>query len=280
MAILTLRSGPLLAAWALALLAGCAKQAPVPVRPEPIAYADTLPIEEPAYREPLEAQLLLRDAISGQVAKGISVRRLVNESHEALNVTRHDDVVNSSWFEHRNAQRRLTPDETFRGPITGTGPDTTGPIVLTQAKLQGISPGFHIQDSRGDRYVVKFDPRGYQYLSSSAGVITNRLLYAAGFHVPEDYLFRFRREHITGVQEGATYEDDEFVEHPLGIDLVDDILARVDTLPDGRFLAVASQYVPGPPLGPFHFSGTRSDDPNDWYCLLYTSDAADDSVYV
>ena len=272
MAILTLRCGPLLAAWTLALVAGCAKQAPVPVRPEPIAYADTLPIEEPAYREPLEAQLLLRDAISGQVAKGISVRRLVNESHEALNVTRHDDVVNSSWFEHRNDQRRLTPHEIFRGPTTGTGPDTTGPIVLTQAKLQGISPGFHIQDSRGARYVVKFDPRGFQYLSSSAGVITNRLLYAAGFHVPEDYIFRFRREHITGVQEGASYEDDEFVERPLGIELVDEILARVDTLPDGRFLAVASQYVPGPPLGPFHFSGTRGDDPNDWYAHEHRRD--------
>jgi len=272
MAILTRRCGPLLAAWTLALVAGCAKQAPVPVRPEPIAYADTLPIEEPAYREPLEAQLLLRDAISGQVAMGISVRRLVNQNHEALNVTRYDDVVNSSWFEHRNDRRRLTPDETFRGPTTGTGPDTTGPIVLTQAKLQGISPGFHIQDSRGVRYVVKFDPQGFQYLSSSAGVITNRLLYAAGFHVPEDYIFRFRREHIAGVKEGATYEDDEFVEHPLGIELVDEILARVDTLPDGRFLAVASQYVPGPPLGPFHFSGTRQDDPNDWYAHEHRRD--------
>jgi hypothetical protein len=272
MAILTRRCGPLPAAWTLALVVGCAKQAPVPVRPEPIAYADTLPIEEPAYREPLEAQLLLRDAISGQVAKGISVRRLAGENHEALNVTRHDDVVNSSWFEHRNDQRRLTPDETFRGPTTGTGPDTTGPIVLTQAKLQGISPGFHIQDSRGVRYVVKFDPRGFQYLSSSAGVIANRLMYAAGYHVPEDYIFRFRREHITGVMEGATYEDDDFEEHPLGIELVDEILARVDTLPDGRFLAVASQYVPGPPLGPFHFSGTREDDPNDWYAHEHRRD--------
>ena len=272
MAILTRCHGPLLAAGLLATLAGCAGQVPVPVRPEPIAYADTLPIEEPAYREPLEAPLLVRDAISGQVSKGISVRRLVNESHEALNVTRHDDVVNSSWFEHRNDQRRLTPDETFRGPTTGTGPDTTGPIVLTQAKLQGISPGFHIQDSRGVRYVVKFDPQGFQYLSSSAGVIANRLMYAAGFHVPEDYIFRFRREHITGVKEGATYQDAEFVEHPLGIELVDEILARVDTLPDGRFLAVASQYVPGPPLGPFHFSGTREDDPNDWYAHEHRRD--------
>jgi len=272
MAILTRWYGPLLAAGSLAIAAGCAKQVPVPVRPQPIAYADTLPIEEPAYREPLEAPLLIRDAISGQVAKGISVRRLVNENHEALNVTRYDDVVNSAWFEHRNGRRALTPDETFRGPTTGTGPDTTGPIVLTQAKLQGISPGFHIQDTRGVRYVVKFDPQGFQYLSSSAGVIANRLLYAAGYHVPEDYIFRFRREHITGVKEGATYQDEEFVEHPLEIDMVDEILSRVDTLPDGRFLAVASQYVPGPPLGPFHFSGTREDDPNDWYAHEHRRD--------
>ena len=272
MAILTRRRGPLLAAAVLAILAGCARRAPVPERLEPIAYADTLPIEEPAYREPLEVPLLIRDAISGQVAKGISVRRLVNENHEALNVTRHDDVVNSAWFEHRNGRRRLTPDETFRGPTTGAGPDTTGPIMLTQAKLQGISPGFHIQDSRGVRYVVKFDPQDFQYLSSSAGVIANRLMYAAGFHVPEDYIFRFRREHITGVKEGATYQDEEFVEHPLGIELVDEILSRVDTLPDGRFLAVASQYVPGPPLGPFHFSGTRKDDPNDWYAHEHRRD--------
>ncbi len=272
MAILTRRCGPLLAAAVLAILAGCAQRAPVPERLEPITYADTLPIEEPAYREPLEVPLLIRDAISGQVAKGISVRRLVNENHEALNVTRHDDVVNSAWFEHRNGRRRLSPDGTFRGPTTGTGPDTTGPIMLTQAKLQGISPGFHIQDSRGVRYVVKFDPQDFQYLSSSAGVIANRLMYAAGFHVPEDYIFRFRREHITGVKEGATYQDEEFVEHPLGIELVDEILSRVDTLPDGRFLAVASQYVPGPPLGPFHFSGTRKDDPNDWYAHEHRRD--------
>jgi hypothetical protein len=250
---------------ALGLTAGCSKPPPLPLRPEPIAYADTLPIEEPENREPLEVPLLIRDAISGQVAKGISVRRAVNRSHEALNVTRFDDVVNSAWFQHRNGRRRLTPQETFVGPTTGTGPDTTGPVVLTQAKLQGISPGFHIQDASGTRYVVKFDPKGFQYLSSSAGVIANRLLYAAGYHVPEDYIFRFRRDQIAGVEEGATYQDEEFVEHALTLDLVDEILSRIDTLPDGRFLAVASQYVPGPPKGPFHFSGTRMDDPNDWY---------------
>lgn len=243
----------------------CAGQPPVYLRPEPIPYADTLPIEQPAEREPLEAPYLIGDAISGQVARGISLRRAVNKNHEALNVTRLDDVVSSAWFEHRNGRRRLTPAEVAQGPTTGTGPDTTGPIVLTQAKLQGISPGFHVEDGSGTRYVVKFDPKGFQYLSSSAGVIANRLLYAAGYHVPQDYIFRFRRGHVTGVKDGATYQDEEFEEHPLTLELVDEILSRVDTLPDGRFLAVASQYVPGPPLGPFHFSGTREDDPNDWY---------------
>lgn len=272
MAILMRALGPGLAVASIAAFAGCARPVPMPLQPEPIAYADTLPSEEPAYREPLEVPLLVRDAISGQVAKGISLRRLVKANHEALNVTRTDDVVNSAWFEHRNGRRPLTPEAMFRGPTTGTGPDTTGPIVLTQAKLQGISPGFHIQDSRGVQYVVKFDPRGFQYLSSSAGVIANRLMYAAGYHVPEDYIFRFRREQITGVKEGAIYQDEEFVEHPLEIELVDEILSRVDTLPDGRFLAVASQYVPGPPLGPFHFSGTRKDDSNDWYAHEHRRD--------
>jgi len=256
----------------LGVVSGCAKQPAVSLRPEPIAYADTLPIAEPANREQLEVPLQMRDAISGEVAKGISVRRLVQENHEALNVTRYDDVVNSAWFEHRNDRRRLTPEETRRGPAQGTGPDTTGPIVLTQAKLQGISPGFHIEDSTGTRYVVKFDPKGFQYLSSSADVIANRLLYAAGYHVPQDYIFRFRREQIIGVKEGATYVDEKFEEHPLGIDLVDEILSRVDTLPDGRFLAVASQYVPGPPLGPFYFAGTREDDPNDYYAHEHRRD--------
>ena len=244
---------------------GCAKQAPMAIRAEPVTYADTLPTEQPAEREPLEIIQLMHDAIRGEISKGISVRRLVDQNHEALNITRFDDVVNSAWFEHRNDHRPLSPRETFLGPTTGTGPDTTGPIELTQAKLQGISPGFHIEDSRGVRYVVKFDPKGFQHLSSAAGVIANRLLHAAGYHVPEDYIFRFRREHITGVAEGATYVDEEFEEHPLELDLVDEILSRIDTLPDGRFLAVASQYVPGPPLGPFYFSGTRKDDSNDWY---------------
>lgn len=43
------------------------------------------------------------------------------------------------------------------------------------------------------------------------------------------------------------------------------VLDRTEPLPDGRYLAVASRFVPGIPKGPFYFDGTRREDPNDWY---------------
>jgi hypothetical protein len=44
---------------------------------------------------------------------------------------------------------------------------------------------------------------------------------------------------------------------------LDQILSRVDKLPDNRYRAVASKFLPGRPIGPFKYYGTRSDDPND-----------------
>jgi hypothetical protein len=41
------------------------------------------------------------------------------------------------------------------------------------------------------------------------------------------------------------------------------LLRRVPRLPDGRIRVTASKYIPGRPIGPFRYFGTRSDDPND-----------------
>ncbi len=249
-----------------ALAGGCggSARAPLPLRPETVPYADTLPIREPAARDPLEAPKVLDDALAGEVSRVISVRRAIGADHEALNVTRFDDVVPSAWFEHRNAARRLEPGEIFRGPTASEGPDTTGTLEIISAKVQGISPGFNIRDRRGDRYVVKFDPKGFPHLSSAAGVISNRLLYAAGYHVPEDYVFVFSKQKLA-VAEGATIRGEDFAERPLTLDVALEVLALTDTLPDGRYLAVASKFVPGPPKGPFFFEGVREDDPNDHF---------------
>jgi hypothetical protein len=51
----------------------------------------------------------------------------------------------------------------------------------------------------------------------------------------------------------------------LTLDVALDVLALTDSLPDGRYMAVTSKFVPGPPKGPFFFDGVREDDPNDHY---------------
>ena len=65
--------------------------------------------------------------------------------------------------------------------------------------------------------------------------------------------------------EGATIRGQDFKDRPLTLDVALDVLALTDSLPDGRYLAVTSKFVPGPPKGPFFFDGVREDDPNDHY---------------
>lgn len=244
----------------------CGARTPLPERPQPIAYADTLPIPEPPERDVNEVTRLIRVALSGEVSAVLGPRAWLGAGREALNVDRFDDVPNSAWYERRNRGTRggsMTPDEVRRGPTTSHGP-ADGRLTIVAAKVEGISPGFTVEDARGDRYVLKFDPKGFLYLSSAAGVISNRLLHAAGYHVPEDYIFHFTLDRLR-VEPGATYEDATFVERPLTLELARAALTRTDTLPDGRYVAVASKFVPGPPKGPFLFEGRRDDDPNDWY---------------
>ncbi|MFW6083775.1 MAG: hypothetical protein ACODAA_01010 [Gemmatimonadota bacterium] len=258
------RSAPLAAlALAVVVSAACGGRPPLPDRPQPVAYADTLPIREPAEREVVEVERLVRIAASGEVGNAIGLRGLVGERREALNVDRFDDVVNSAWFEHRNGRDRMSPRDVRVGPTSTDGP-ADGPLTIVAAKVEGISPGYTVRDIRGDRYVLKFDPKGYPYLSSAAGVISNRLLYAAGYHVPEDYLFRFHPDRLR-VDPDATVTGEDFVERPLTLQVARDALARTDSLPDGSYVAVASKFVPGVPKGPFYFEGRRDDDPNDHY---------------
>lgn len=250
-------------ALAVSLGTGCARPGHLPERPMPIAWADTLPIAEPVEREPGEIAQLIPTAVSGELSDVLGLRALTGVRREALNVDHFDDVPPSAWFEHRIRARPMSPADVRRGPTTNDGP-ASGPLTIVAAKVQGISPGYTIEDTRGDRYVVKFDPKGFLYLSSAAGVISNRLFYAAGYHVPEDYIFRFTTDRLR-VEPGATIEGDDFVERPLTLEVARDALSRTDSLPDGSYVAVASKFVPGPPKGPFFFHGRRDDDPNDHY---------------
>ncbi len=262
------RFSPLASAPVLLLVAAASacggSRAPFPLGPVPIAYADTLAIPEPEERERPEVPKILRAAFAGEISRVISPRSWLGTAHEAQNVTHFDDVVSSAWFEHRNGRDRMTPEEVHRGASTVTGPDTSRTIEVIAGKAQGISPGFTVRDARGDRYLFKFDPQGFLHLSSAAGVIANRFFHAAGYHTPEDYIVVFDRDRLR-LREGSTITMPDFTKRPMAEDDISAVLDLVDSLPDGRYLAVASKFVPGIPKGPFYFEGVRRDDPNDHY---------------
>ena len=180
----------------------------------------------------------------------------------ASNVNALDEVPNSTWFTNRIGLRSLTPEAAAAGPTTGDGPDRSGTWTVVRAKTEGVTPGFNIKDAKGTVYVIKFDPPCCPGMSSAAGVVTGRILYAAGYNVPEDFVVNFRRDELR-LGDKVTIVDPDGTKRPMTVEDLDGILARVKPDPDGSWRAIASKFLSGKPAGPFDWSGRRKDDPND-----------------
>jgi hypothetical protein len=178
----------------------------------------------------------------------------------AMNVNTVDEVPDSSWFTNRLGREGWTVDRLVKGPDTSTGP--TGQWTIISGKMEGQAPGFTIRDGGGQIYFVKFDPPPNPEMASGAEVITTKLLYALGYHVPENYIATIARESIL-VGEGARIEDTNGRKRQMEPADVDALLKRAARRPDGTYRALASKALEGKPVGPFRYYGTRPDDPND-----------------
>jgi len=185
-----------------------------------------------------------------------------DRSQRAQNINTLGEVPDSSWFTNRIGLHPMTVDEVVRGPNKGSGPDMSSPWAIIRAKSQGITPGFTIRDGRGEVYFIKFDPLKYPQLATSTEVISTKFFYAFGYHVPENYLAFMRREQLK-IDPKATITDQDGKKRPMTEADVNTILSKVPKRPDGSIQVVASLRLPGEPLGPFKYYGTRSDDPND-----------------
>lgn len=191
------------------------------------------------------------------------LRKAAGASKEAYNTNAFDEVKNSSWFTNRNLVAPLEPSEVFRGPNTVDGPDQSLGWTVIRAKTVGVTPGFSIRDSRGDTYVVKLDPPGNNGLNSATDVVVTKLLYAAGYNVPENYLVTFDPS-ILKVGEGVKFTGADGIKRAMTEQDLADILAKVELTDEGMIQGMASKYIDGKPIGPFLLKGTRADDPNDF----------------
>ena len=182
------------------------------------------------------------------------------ERKRAVNVNTIDEVPDSSWFTNRLGSRPMTVDEIVRGPDRGTGP--TGAWQVTGLKREGVTPGFTIKDGTGEVYWIKFDPRTNPEMASSAEVISTKLFHAFGYHVPENYLATFRRDDLS-IAPGAMAKDEDNRDRPMKWRDIDEVLEKAARGADGSYRVLASRNLPGDPVGPFRYHGTRPDDPND-----------------
>jgi hypothetical protein len=179
----------------------------------------------------------------------------------AANLNTVDEVPDSSWFTNRVGFRPVTPEEVATGPDTGSGPGP-GPWTIVASKSDGVTPGFTVVDGAGEHWFLKFDPPGYRGMATGTEVTVTKLMWALGYHVPENRIAFVRREQLV-VGAGAALSTADGGARPLRRSDIDALLERVSREQDGSYRVVASRRLPGTPVGRIQFSGTRSDDPND-----------------
>ena len=179
----------------------------------------------------------------------------------AKNVNSIDEVPDSSWFTNRAGLRRLTAEDVANGPDTDDGP-APGRWTITSSKSDGVTPGFTVKDSAGQRWFLKFDPPGYRAMATGTEVTATKLMWALGYNVPENHIAYMRREQLT-IGEGAKFTPAGRKPRAMRLEDLDHLLERASREADGSYRIVASKGLPGKPIGRIRFLGTRPDDPND-----------------
>jgi hypothetical protein len=216
---------------------------------------DTKNIPEPKERKVLLAESFVNSHMSERWKRATDVPRWVRLAvgvpKPAANVNALDEVPDSSWYTNRHALRPMTTEQLVRGPNRGAPPDFTGATIIN-VKKEGVTPGLQLKARNGDKYLIKFDSKDYPELQSGAEVISTKILYAAGYNVPENYI---------GVIDPRSLDIEKDV--PLTQEDLAKLLQKAAQRPDGTYRVLASKMLSGEAKGPFAFVGLRADDPND-----------------
>lgn len=184
------------------------------------------------------------------------------EPVHAVNTNTVDEVPDSLWYTNRNYRHPMTIEQLRQGATRGNAP--VPPFKVVGAKLQGVTPGFQMKDARGRRYLCKPDAYSNPELSTAADVITSRFFYALGYNVPENYIAYFTRDEIS-IDPKASITPPGGKKRSLYRGDLEKVLERMRRDREGRYRIMASLYLDGKPIGPFRWTGTRDDDPNDIY---------------
>lgn len=242
----------------LALLLGGCMTSPT-FKDQPVIWRvnDHQNIAEPEPNEWDKVRYFSDVLVTAQIERALELR----DKEPARNTNALEEVPNSTWFENRIGARDLTPAEVARGPVTGAPPQL--PLTIVRGKAGGGgNPGFFARDATGRDFLVKFDTKENPEMQSASSVVVNRVLWAAGYFVPEDMLVTFARSDLVLSPE-AKVRTSTGRKVRLTQSEIDHLLGSSPRTADGRFRASASLILSGTPVGGFTPKGRRSDDSND-----------------
>jgi hypothetical protein len=195
-------------------------------------------------------------------------QRKEDTAPRAQNTNTMDEVPDSNWYTNRFGSpdsiphQHMSQAELVLGPGNANQPSMDGPWTILSNKNTGVTPGFNIVDSKGKKFILKFDPPSNPDLTTAVDVIGCKFFYDVGYNVPENHIVYFTRTQLQ-LTEKSRHKEPNGRQRPMNQRDVDDILSRTSRDREGRYRAMASFFIPGDIIGPFRFTGMRTDDPND-----------------
>lgn len=224
--------------------------------------------EEPGHRICAPAKYespFAADGLDNMVFRPIARFFAVDPGGESPNVNALDEVPSSSWFTNRIGlpSVSMTPEQLANGncdaPLDVDAPD--GSWLIDQGKENGANPGFRVRIPGRGKFLLKADLAEQPERATAATAIGTRIYHAVGYNTGCDRVIYIRRS-LLKLKDGLTYSDNTGVTRPFGEEQLEKVLGGAARRGD-RFRLVASNWLPGRPLGPFEYTGTRPDDPND-----------------
>jgi hypothetical protein len=227
----------------------------------PKFYDDDPIAREPESRSAAGAKLLDYSLFYEYAANLFVEANRQPSNRRAGNINTIDEVPDSSWFENRIGADAITVERLTRGPNVGP-PPASDKWTLLREKSAGTNPGFTARDANGQTWFLQFDAPESPEASTGAVEVMTKLFWALGYNQVETFITSVDPAKIE-IDPKATMKRPSGARTPFTHEDVTQILERAARNTDGTYRASAGRLLTGTVLGPFRYSGTRSDDPND-----------------
>ena len=267
---------------AIAGCAACAAPRPFPLRAPFLVDTDLQPVAVPCRIDPAAkahrwicapreyVSPFLWDQVDNLWFAPVSRALSVQVSGEAVNVNSLDEVPDSAWFTNRPRAGEVAVEADAVAPGACTADDVLpapehvhdGAWLIDHGKDNGSTEGFRVKVPEKGTYLLKADDEGKPERASAASVIGAALYHAIGFNTSCEQIVVVRKAELR-LAGGLQVVDNDGISHPFDDAALDKVLASSTQLPDHRVRMQASKWLPGLPIGPFRYIGTRPDDPND-----------------